>query len=98
MTFEMQNKDTVSYTKYRYSNLELFRILLMLMIIAHHYVVNSGLTEVWSVNDETRNSLFLPLFGRGGKTGINCFILITGYFMFQKNFSWPKLLKLLLEV
>lgn len=98
MTFEMQNKDTVSYTKYRNSNLELFRILLMLMIIAHHYVVNSGLTEVWSVNDETGNSLFLSLFGWGGKTGINCFILITGYFMCQKNFSWQKLLMLLFEV
>ena len=47
----------------RTSNLELFRILLMLMIIAHHYVVNSGLTEVWSANDETGNSLFLALFG-----------------------------------
>ena len=82
----------------RNSNLELFRILLMLMIIAHHYVVNSGLTEVWSVNDETGNSLFLALFGWGGKTGINCFILITGYFMCQKNFSWQKLLKLLFEV
>ena len=82
----------------RTSNLELFRILLMLMIIAHHYVVNSGLTEVWSANDETGNSLFLALFGWGGKTGINCFILITGYFMCQKNFSWQKLCKLLFEV
>ena len=27
--------------KMRNSNLELFRIVLMLMIIAHHYVVNS---------------------------------------------------------
>ena len=87
-----------TYNLTRNSNLELFRILLMLMIIAHHYVVNSGLTEVWSVNDETGNSLFLALFGWGGKTGINCFILITGYFMCQKNFSWQKLLKLLFEV
>jgi brp/blh family beta-carotene 15,15'-monooxygenase len=70
----------------------------MLMIIAHHYVVNSGLTEVWSANDEIGNSLFLALFGWGGKTGINCFILITGYFMCQKNFSWQKLCKLLFEV
>ena len=98
MTFEMQNKDTVSYTKYRNSNLELFRILLMLMIIAHHYVVNSGLEEVWSATDETGNSLFLALFGWSGKTGINCFILITGYFMCQKSFSWQKFLKLLFEV
>lgn len=82
----------------RNSNLEFFRILLMLMIIAHHYVVNSGLTEVWSANDETGNSLFLALFGWGGKTGINCFILITGYFMCQKAFSWKKLFKLLFEI
>ena len=29
----------------RSSNLELFRILSMLMIVAHHYVVNSGLID-----------------------------------------------------
>lgn len=29
----------------RDSNLELFRILSMLVIVAHHYVVNSGLLE-----------------------------------------------------
>lgn len=56
-----------AYNLTRNSSLELFRILLMLMIIAHHYVVNSGLTEVWSTNDETGNSLFLALFGWGGK-------------------------------
>ena len=30
--------------KNRDSNLELYRIIVMLLIIAHHYVVNSGLT------------------------------------------------------
>lgn len=29
----------------RSSNIELFRILSMLMIVAHHYVVNSGLID-----------------------------------------------------
>ena len=32
--------------KQRDSNLELFRIITMLLIVAHHYVVNSGLMEV----------------------------------------------------
>ena len=41
----------------RSSNIELFRILLMLMVITHHYVVNSG---------------------------IDGFILITGYYMCEK--------------
>lgn len=30
----------------RESGLELFRILTMMLIIAHHYVVNSGLIDV----------------------------------------------------
>lgn len=35
----------------RISNFELLRILTMLFIIAHHYVVNSGITEkITSVN------------------------------------------------
>ena len=93
----MESQQSISPTV-RNSNLELFRILLMLMIIAHHYVVNSGLTDVWSANDETGNSLFLALFGWGGKTGINCFILITGYFMCKKSFSWKKLFKLVFEI
>lgn len=31
--------------KQRNSNLELYRIIVMLLIVAHHYVVNSGLME-----------------------------------------------------
>ena len=31
--------------KERNSNIELYRIFLMLLIIAHHYVVNSGLMD-----------------------------------------------------
>lgn len=34
------------YGRERASNLELYRIICMLMIVAHHYVVNSGLTSV----------------------------------------------------
>lgn len=65
----------------RDSNLELFRILSMLVIVAHHYVVNSGLLEC--IDAQTKLQLkdyFSLLFGWGGKTGINCFVLITGYF------------------
>lgn len=31
--------------KVRSSNLELYRIIAMLLIVAHHYVVNSGLLD-----------------------------------------------------
>lgn len=84
--------------KVRDSNIELFRIFLMLMIIAHHYVVNSGITELYNFDNVSGNQVFLELWGWGGKVGINCFLLITGYFMCKQDFTWRKFLKLYLEV
>lgn len=68
-------------SKERNSNLELYRIIVMLLIIAHHYVVNSGLTTVMYESPLAIKSIFLFLFGAWGKNGINCFLLITGYLM-----------------
>lgn len=83
---------------HRESNLELYRIIVMLAIVAHHYVVNSGLVEeINNSNPTAFNSLFLLLFGCWGKIGINCFVLITGYFMCQSNITLRKFLKLSLE-
>lgn len=84
--------------KVRNSNLELYRIIVMLLIVAHHYVVNSGLFEKMQSSDLTINSSFLYLFGMWGKTGINCFVLITGYFMCKSETTIAKFLKLVLEV
>lgn len=55
----------------RSSNIELFRILSMLMIVAHHYVVNSGLLDCIEKQSQLGvKDYFLLLFGWGGKTGI----------------------------
>lgn len=81
----------------RDSGLELFRIITMLVIVAHHYFVNSGLSGlVYDSSELSGNSIFLLIFGWGGKTGINCFVLITGYFMCKSNITLKKFLKLLL--
>ena len=75
----------------RNSNLELYCIIVMLAIVAHHYVVNSGLMEgAVSGNDFTLIQVFFLLFGMWGKTGINCFVLITGYFMCQQQITLRK--------
>lgn len=87
--------------KERSSNLELYRIIVMLLIVAHHYVVNSGLTSVDGpifADPLSVKSIFLFLFGMWGKTGINCFVLITGYFMCQNKITVKKFAKLLLEI
>lgn len=84
--------------KVRDSNLELYRIIVMFMIVAHHYVVNSGLMPIMKENPTSYNSIFYYLFGMWGKTGINCFVMITGYFMCKSNITIRKFLKLALEV
>ena len=87
--------------KVRSSNFELYRIICMMMIVAHHYVVLSGLTNPGSplLQDPlSSNSIWLYLFGMWGKTGINCFLMITGYFMCTSSISLRKYLKLYLWV
>ncbi len=70
----------------------------MLLIVAHHFVVNSGVLDVMYKTPMSANSIFLFLFGAWGKTGINCFMLITGYFMCKSNITLRKYVKLICEV
>lgn len=70
----------------------------MLLIVMHHYVVNSGLLDEMFKTPLAPESIFLYLFGMWGKTGINCFVLITGYFMCKSSISLRKFVKLLLQI
>lgn len=87
--------------KQRSSNLELYRIICMLMIVAHHYVINSGMAgESGPLLSDftTGNGIFLTLFGAWGKTGINCFLMITGYFMCTSQITIKKFFKLMGQI
>ena len=73
----------------------------MLLIVAHHYVTSSGLYLEGSplVNDYgSVKSVVMSLLGAWGKIGINCFVLITGYFLCKSNVTVKKFVKLLFEV
>lgn len=70
----------------------------MLLIIAYHYVVNSGLREKIEVEPFSYSSIGILLIGSWGKMGINCFVLITGYFMCKSHITGHKLLKLYLQL
>ena len=97
----MENKQTTVIRRQqssRQSNLELYRIIVMILIVAHHFVVNSGLMEVMEQDLLSSKSIYLYLFGMWGKTGIDCFVLITGYFMCKSNITIRKFLKLLFEI
>lgn len=69
-----------------------------MLIVAHHYVVNSGLLETMEQDLLSGRTIYFYLLGMWGKTGINCFVLITGYFMCRSHITVRKFLKLLLEV
>ena len=84
----------------RRSDIELYRIFCMLLIVMHHYVVNSGLTAAGGPilsNLTALRSVALLIAGAWGKSAINGFIMITGYFMCKKNITLQKFLKLLFE-
>lgn len=95
----LQNTVSQQYIKKdRNSNLELYRIIVMLLIVAHHYVVNSGLLGILTDAPLTATTVGMVLFGAWGKTGINCFIMITGWFMCKSSFTWQKFLKLYAQI
>lgn len=80
--------------KERKSNLELLRIFSMILIILYHYLLYSGFEFG---RDITVNKLITQIICFGGKVGVNCFVLISGYFLIDSKFKWKKVFKIIIE-
>lgn len=83
--------------KLRDSNIELLRIIAMIMIISSHYVVHGikQWTEVSRFQKWSEGSLSHQLFANllasaGGNVGVAIFFMIAGYFCVKKNSSIKK--------
>lgn len=74
----------------RKSNIELLRIVLIIMVIAHHYVVNSGIKEFFTPAKMSAKMIGIEIFGCGGKIAIDGFIIITGFFMCKQSVTLLK--------
>lgn len=86
-------KSSLKQKKVRNSNLEILRIISIIMIIAHHYAFH-GFDEVaYSFNKNVLEILY-----SGGKLGVDIFVLISGYYMINSKFTLNKFLKLASEV
>lgn len=70
----------------------------MLAIVAHHSVVMSTVVRSMDFSHPTVNTYFLMVWGMWGKTAINSFILISGYFLCKGKLTWQRWVKLLLEM
>lgn len=75
----------------REGNIELLRVVCMLLILAHHMVYHSAAMQT---GNQTNRVIARFLFA-GGMTGVNCFVMITGYFL--APFRAKRFLSILLE-
>ena len=77
--------------KERNSSLELLRIISMILIVGYHYSLH-GFDR--TLLDYNYNKYILDILMIGGKLGVNCFVLISAYFMIESKITLKKLMKL----
>lgn len=82
--------------KERRCNIELLRILAMLMVVSCHYVGHSNLNFDLETNIG-RINLFISKFCNWGLVANNVFIIITGYFLIESKFKIKKIVSLIFE-
>lgn len=79
----------------RNSSIELLRIIAMLCIVCHHFVVygNFEFEKIsFGINKFMLDNLAL------GKLGVNIFIIISGYYLIKSNLHKEKIVRLILDV
>lgn len=84
-----------SQTNKRNSSFELLRIIATILIIFHHFSVHGKFN--YSLTEISINRFWIDFMSLGGKVGVNVFVLISGYFLINKEtslFNLKRLLKL----
>jgi len=79
----------------RKSNFELLRIFCMFTIILSHFSVHGGFDT--NLISNPINKYFIQFIGLG-EISVDCFILISGYFLVSSNIHFIKLIRLELEI
>ena len=72
-----QRNETTLPDKRREGNIELLRIVCMLIILGHHLAWHGVAMQ----SPVTENRVIATFLFAGGMTGVNCFVMITGYFL-----------------
>lgn len=77
----------------RNSNIELLRIVSMVLIAMFHFSVHG----TWPEGGPLASDTAVEMLSFGGKIGVNCFVLITGYFMVHGHLKVQSLLRIALQ-
>lgn len=80
----------------RNSNLELLRIISMVMIVTLHIITQGGL--IFSINPLSFSYAVMELFQAISYVSVNCYVLISGYFLINSKFKFSKIFKIWLQV
>jgi len=81
----------------RQANFELLRIVAMLMIIALHYLVKGGIAVPYDKSDSIVNCAAW-LIEAFCIAAVNCYVLISGYFMVESEWRPGRVVSLLCQV
>ena len=76
----------------RKSNIELLRIISMLMVILSHYYCHGAFPQDGFMSI---NKILMQFLGTGGKIAVDIFVIISGYFLINQKFSLLKICKFL---
>lgn len=89
-------------TSFRYINIELLRVLCMFLIVVTHYLyhgreIQSLKFDIQSINDSV-SYLILEALWILALTAVNCYIMITGYFLVEKgNIRWNGIIRTIIQ-
>lgn len=90
---KLEEKTVNKKSNTRQSNIELLRIVAMIMIIIFHMAMH----EKAMYTGSTEKKIFSIILSGLGLIGVNIFVLITGYFQIEKEFKTSKVLKIWLQ-
>lgn len=80
----------------RRSGPELFRILLMVGIVAHHFVVHGA--DYSYLKTESFSAAFISSLRMAGKVGVDGYVLVSGFFLITSAFAIHRILKVWLPM
>ncbi len=84
--------------KKREANIELLRVLAMLMVITLHALGHGGILDSYKNSGGEYEYYFFQFLFILNRVSVNCFVLITGYLMVKSKFNFLRIINLIIQI